>query len=385
MRKNILFIHQSADLYGSDRVLLSLVAGLDTSKYFPIVLLPDPGPLLLELEHLGVEVHVVRLAKLSRSTVSVVGLFSLLFSLKDTVSSISHVLRGRKVSLVHSNTLATLSGAIWSYLKGVPHLWHVHEIILKPKIAVLGYSLLLKYFADKIICNSFATQANIIKRAKYLEKKTTVIYNGLEQNLRLSSIESGKLRELLCTSDRDIVVTLVGRINRMKGQHSLVSAATTLHEKGYRNIRYLIIGSPPHGQDHFLLSLKCAIEKSPAKEFITLKDFIADSQLIWLSSDIAVVPSTEPESFGMVALEAMAASKPVVVAAHGGLVEIVRDGKTGLYVDPNSYEDLASKIQTLVDDEKLRIKLGSNGKTRYLNHFTLGKYVTNMEKAYESM
>ena len=63
---NILFIHQSAELYGSDKTLLYLVANLDKNKFFPIVILPNEGPLKVELEKENVKVIIAPVLKLYR-------------------------------------------------------------------------------------------------------------------------------------------------------------------------------------------------------------------------------------------------------------------------------------------------------------------------------
>ena len=384
MLKNILFIHQSADLYGSDRVLLSLVKELNPSKYCPIVLLPCDGPLLEELKNANIEVHIIPIAKLSRSILSVKGLLSLPLVAIRSIRSIDRILKGRRVSLVHSNTLAILSGALWSRWRKVLHVWHVHEIIVRPRLVVAVYSLLLRFFADTIVCNSYATETNLLARSRSLEVKSTVVWNGLESSFIRRKGDSKIYREQLGINDGDVLVALVGRINSWKGQQVLVSAANLLFDRGYRNIRYLIVGSPPSGQGHFLDSLKDAIELSPAKNDFILRGFIPDIWQVWEACDIAVIPSTEPEPFGMVALEAMSAGKPVIAANHGGLTEIVSDRETGFLVDSQNKEDFALKIRELVDDENLRKKLGREGELRYLRYFTLESYITNMEKVYES-
>lgn len=385
MPKIILFIHQSADLYGSDRVLLSLVKGLNPEKYLPIVFLPCDGPLLEELKNSNTEVHVVPIAKLSRSTLSVKGLISLPLVALKSIRSIDRILNGRKVHLVHSNTLAILSGALWSRWRKVLHVWHVHEIIIKPWFVVNIYSLLLRFFSNKIVCNSHATETNLLKSYSPLVFKSTVVWNGLENSFVKDNFDTNNFRQQLNLNYKDVLVVLVGRINRWKGQQELVSAANLLFHQGYRNIKYLIVGSPPKGQEHFLDSLESAIELSPAKHDFILKGFTPNIFQVWFACDIAVIPSTEPEPFGMVALEAMSAGKPVIAADHGGLTEIVRDGKTGFLFDSRNEEDFALKIRELVDDAGLRKKLGCEGELRFLNHFTLKTYIANIEKVYDSL
>ena len=68
---NVLFVHQAAEMYGSDKVLLYLVTGLlRRGRYWPIVVVPEEGPLVDALRSEGVEVHVCEIAKVKRLNVS---------------------------------------------------------------------------------------------------------------------------------------------------------------------------------------------------------------------------------------------------------------------------------------------------------------------------
>jgi glycosyltransferase involved in cell wall biosynthesis len=78
----------------------------------------------------------------------------------------------------------------------------------------------------------------------------------------------------------------------------------------------------------------------------------------------AVVPSVWPEPFGLVAAEAMAAGKPVVASAVGGLAELVQDGITGIHVPPGDVAALRNALERIVADAPLRARLGAAGRER---------------------
>lgn len=385
MKKIILFVHQSADLYGSDRVLLALVSKLDREEFLPIVLLPVDGPLVAELGAAGVECHVLAISRLSRATLSLRGLLGLPANLIGSLRAINRVLNGRHVDLVHSNTLAVLSGAIWARWHRVPHVWHVHEIILNPKFVRKVYALLLNWFADCIICVSHATKENLLQDKPALASKIQVVWNGLARDTSVDVVEVRQYQHSVGMRDGEVLVALVGRINRWKGQTLLVEAAGILWQQGVRNLRFVIVGSVVPGQEHFLIALQQAISESPARQCFVLQPFAQDVWPIWDACDLAVIPSTEPEPFGMVALEAMAASKPVIAANHGGLTEIVVQGVTGLLVPPGDAAALADAIKRLAADVKLRRQMGEAGLLRYRREFTLDCYVENMVKVYEQI
>jgi hypothetical protein len=64
--KSILFIHQSAELYGSDKTMLYFLSELDKTKYFPVIVLPFDGPLKVELEKKNIKVVIAPVLKLYR-------------------------------------------------------------------------------------------------------------------------------------------------------------------------------------------------------------------------------------------------------------------------------------------------------------------------------
>ena len=92
------------------------------------------------------------------------------------------------------------------------------------------------------------------------------------------------------------------------------------------------------------------------------------------SLDIVVVPSIRPEPFGLVAVEAMASSKPVVGSNAGGLAEIVLHGETGLLFQPGNVTELAQVLEQLVADSALRTRYGQQGRERVQTHYDVAGY-----------
>lgn len=383
--KTILFVHQSADMYGSDKMLISLIKGLDKQQFRPVVLLPCHGPLLLELYKLDISVFVLPLLILGRASLSYSALLSMPFNLLRSMRALTRTLKGIDIDLVHTNTLAVISGALWARLKKIPHVWHVHEIIEHPPLASRFFPLLVRFFATRVVCNSFATQKKLLQFQPALAAKSVVIWNGLSYASPSCRQAAEIFRTDLGIQPNHIVVALVGRINRWKGQEVLVAAASDLHLKGERNICYLIVGGPPNGQEHFRTRLADQIGLSPAQAAIKLLDFTDDIAVVWAACDIAVIPSTEPEPFGLVALEAMSAGKPVIAANHGGLPEIVQNGISGILVIPGSSPDLAQAIKVLAENLPLRESMGSRGKATQLEKFSIRSYVNSFSELYSSL
>ncbi len=383
--KPVLFVHQSAELYGSDRVLLTLVEGLDRTRFEPIVALPAEGPLAAALRERGIETHVLPLALVSRASFGAGGALRLAAASASSVQALRRRFRGRGIRLVHSNTLAVLSGALWARASRLPHVWHVHEMVVRPRAARLAFAWLLRGLATRVACNSRATRDLLVSTLPSLAARCTVVHNGFDRTEAPDPEAAAALRVEAGAGPEDVVVALVGRINRWKGQGLLVEAADLLWAQGVRRIVYLIVGGTPPGQAHFRDELLRQVGASAARKAVRVLDFREDVSAVWDACDIAVVPSTEPEPFGMVALEAMAAGKPVVAANHGGLPEIVEDGQTGILVSPGSAPDLARALTELTENDELRRKMGEAGRRRLLQDFSPGAYVSGFESVYDAL
>lgn len=383
--RNVLFIHQSAEMYGSDKVLLSLVVALDRSKFNPIVILPSEGPLLVALKEAGVRCHIVPLLRANRATLSLNGLFKFPKSAWQSVRAISKAVESDQIHLVHSNTLAVLSGAIWALLKGIPHVWHVHEIIERPLVVRKMYGWLLRLLANRIVCNSHATMNLLLQDQPCLKSKAVVVWNGIEREHAVNLVSAEVFRNSIGVANTDVLVALLGRINRWKGQGLLVDAAEALEQRGVQNLHYVVLGSPPGGQEHFLYQLQKRLNGATVQSKVSLIPYTPDIWTVWDACDIAVVPSIEPEPFGMVALEAMSAGKPVIAANHGGLAEIVVHNQTGILFEPGSVYDFAGAIESLAVDKDRRASLGKCGFERAVRVFSLNQYASGIERCYDDL
>ncbi len=178
----ILFVHQSCDLYGSDRVLLDIAQAVARAGGEPIVILPGEGPLAQALHAHGIEVHslsALQVLKLSRASMTARGALRLAAAMPASMASLDRCVGGRRIDLVHSNTLAVLAGALWARRRGVRHLWHVHEIVEHPRLAAFAFPRLVRWFADTVVCNSNATRRWLVQSQPTLSARSTVVWNGV--------------------------------------------------------------------------------------------------------------------------------------------------------------------------------------------------------------
>lgn len=104
----------------------------------------------------------------------------------------------------------------------------------------------------------------------------------------------------------------------------------------------------------------------------------------WRRCTAALVPSRWAEPFGMVALEAMSAGRPVIASASGGLVDIVVDGQTGILTPPGDVPALAQAMRYLVATPPVAEAMGKAGRER-LSEFRAAKVVGRIEQVYERL
>lgn len=385
MNKNVLIINQSAELYGADKALLELLENYP-KEYNPIVVLHEDGPLKEILLQKNIQVIDSSVIKVKRGILKPSFFFNLPFEIFKSIRKIRKELKGKQIHLIHSNATSVFIGVFYSFFFRIPHIWHVHEIIEKPKRISLIYPQIVNFFANRVIFNSKATEKHFVSIKPSILNKSIVIYNGQNRSEKTSNSEVvEEIRKSIFHDKKDIIlIGLVGRISEIKGQDLLIEAFINLLPK-YKNIHLVFIGSEVQGKEYYLESLKKRISETETEKFITFIDFKANIWPYYDAIDISVVPSKEKESFGLVVTESMLSKKPVIGANHGGIPEIIIHNQTGLLFEPNNITDLIHQLSILIDSEEKRKKFGEMGYTRVTTFFNSSLYISGIESEYNKL
>lgn len=384
--KNVLIINQSAELYGADKAILELIENYP-EHYTPIVVLHQEGLLKDKLESIGVQVIISSVVKVQRS-INIWFFCKLPFDIVRSFIIIKRKLATKKIDLIHSNATSVFIGAFYSKIFRIPHVWHVHEIIESPKRLAVLYPRIVNFFATKVVFNSNATANHFYHYFSKIKKKGVIIYNGqCRRFAKINLLERKEIRTKLFSIENEenkIVIGVIGRVSKIKGQRILIKAFHSISEL-YPNVHLAIIGSTVPGHEDLLEKLKDKVSEFKLNDKVS---FIAFEKNIWPlydSLDIVTVPSIEPESFGLVATEAMLSEKPLIVSSIGGLKEIVIENETGLFAEPNNVESLAEKMVTLIVDAEKRRLFGENGLKRVKANFSTTTYVEKMKCVYDEL
>jgi glycogen(starch) synthase len=178
---------------------------------------------------------------------------------------------------------------------------------------------------------------------------------------------------------RTRVVAMVGRlVSAQKGQDLLLRAMPEIRLH-YPEAVLLIVGEGPDRAALEALSRK--LDLAAAVRFLGHRD---DIPALLAASEVVAVPSVVEEAFGLTALEGMAAGRPVVAFASGGLPELVCHGETGILVPKGDVAGLASAIRRLLADAPLRHRLGAAGR-RVAAAFTTEARVEALSDIYEQI
>lgn len=364
-KKHILFIHSSSEMYGSDRSLLYLMKELDKSKYKLTVLLPCDGPLVTELNRVnGVSVDIYEVAVLRRKNLSFGGMLRYCQDFVSSYNYIKKMVKEQHIDVVYTNVAVVFPGAIAAtFSKNCKSVWHIREIIKSKKERAV-VSTIVNHFADVIIANSKATGEAICKKPN----KLRIVYNAVD--IKDSAV--------IHRDKKNIVVGMAGRINRWKGQKLFVDMAEIVH-KERPAVRYVIAGAAYAGEEYLEDELKQYIADKGLSDVVCLLGQVDDMDKFYQSLDIFVLPSIQPEPFGLVVIEAMEERLPVIATNHGGPIEIINDGEDGYLVPFDTADIMAERCVQLCDDWNLRNNIGKKAQEKKRNMFSLEKTVNGID------
>lgn len=381
--KRILYLHAGAEMYGADKVLLELIKGLDSKEFEAHVILPNDGVLVEALRQVGAQVSVLDYPILRRKYFNPKGIAGYIRSYNFYAKQIALYAREHSIDMVHNNTAAVLEGIYLKRKLKLPLIWHVHEIIVKPKAISDFINMLMGRYADKIVTVSQAV-ANHIKQSPFIkDSQVEVIYNGVD-NAVYYPMDASSIREKFDIAQDALVIGMIGRVNAIKGQNDFIEAVEPLLEKNEQAVAFLAGGVFP-GEEWRLEELDKRIASSSVVSQIHRIDYYDKTSELYNMFDIFVLPSIKPDSLPTVVLEAMACSKPVVGYNNGGIAEMVVDDKSGCLVKPNRPQELSNAISLLLDSSEKREKFGRVGYQRQKELFSLESYIKNFSELYKQI
>ncbi len=386
--QNVLVLHNNNDLYGGDKILLELLSCIDRGRFSPLVVLPTDTQRInrfsSKLDEAGIEYRFLPLGVLRRRYFRPLKLPGFAVETAAATRALLRLIRDKNISLVHTNTNTILAGAFAARIAGLPHIWSVHELLVDPASVRHVLHFLIPRLSTKVVSVSRAVRDHMLKDAPRFEQRFEFILGGIDLHPFLNARGRERVRKEWAVADDEILIGMAGRVTRWKGQEILARAAKLIL-KNHTKVKFAAVGGVFENETFYMERFKEQVRSLGIAEHFIINDFRADMPSVFAAFDIFVLPSTLPEPFGLVVIEAMAAGRPVVATAPGGPSETVLEGETGYLVRPSDPDHLATALDDLLSDPEKCARMGEAGRRRACDMFDLRRYVSDFENLYERL
>lgn len=381
----VLFAAHSGQPGGAEYCLDVLLKGMDRSIWDAEVLFACDGPLVDTPRVLGLPANVVTMSWW-------IGFEPSAWYWRNLVQSpwriawLTRKLKAQNFDLVYTNTAVIFEAALAARRAGIPHVWHVHEMLT----ATYWHSLVrlqvicrcILRWSDAIIFESRAAhqvfQDCVGEYSASTRKEQLHEIYVVPNPLRMipppvTSEGRRRARQTLGIAEDEFVILWVGQFIPRKNPRLMLSAyrKSCIYDK---SILFMLGDGPLRGE----LMRDLAEDDSKTKKVI-VDGFKENIDIYLQAGDVLVLTSSE-ESFGLVLLEAAAFSLPVIATDSGGPRDIVDHGKTGFIVPPTDDVAIAKHLAMLATDRVLRERMGQAARQRVLNEFNAQRYVRTIQE-----
>ena len=299
-----------AERGGSDQALLRLVRSLPRGEFEFHIALPGSSPLAAEFAGAGATLHEIPMQRLSTSH-GAREWFGYAAGWTPAVARLTALARRLRVDVVHSNSLHTWYGWAAARILRRPHVVHAREIVVQSRTALRIERYLCRHFATRVIAVSYAV-------AEQLDPANVVVLDEYLDPHEFSPARAGAFRARVGLPDDAPLVGAVARLDPLKGLDPLLDAFTRARA-ARPDLHLLVVGSPVSGQESYGAAFRARMRGTSGAVLVESRDDIPD---VMADFDVLALPSVEPESYGLVLVEALASGTPVVTSDRGGPPEI---------------------------------------------------------------
>lgn len=352
---------------GGQKSLLALIDNLDRDVFVPFLTVPYEGELKEIAIEKGIKVLVQPLPGIKPAN---------FFRLKKIRDRFVDYVKENNISIIHTDSDKFAYFATF--------------IARKAKIKVVFHARVAQsYKYDKLIESRIDRIVGISEATKYrfkesiVEKKFSVIYNGVDCDLFSDIYEKSEVQAKLGMSSENLNMLFVGQIKEGKGLSEIIEAAKKLKDLANKKYKFYILGL--ESDEGNLESFESKILEYGLIDYFVFKGQ-QENVNEWLqASDLLLFPSHEGvEGMGRVPFEAMATGTPVIASDISGVNESVTD-KVGILIEEKNPSALANSIELLMSDKALYNNLSRNGRRRALEFFDIKIHAVNMMNLFQEM
>jgi glycosyltransferase involved in cell wall biosynthesis len=390
----VLLIENSTGIGGSTVSLFRLVSRLREGPYQPLILFYRDNDYVPRFRELGVgtafmtgdrgaarRTPVPSAGKRRKSIASLAKGYRRLFS-RDIPEAIQiyELIKKKEVCLVHINgRFSSSRGAILAAkLARVPCLCHIRDFH--------SFDALDRWFARGVNAFLYISRAVQVHTERLLPSaRGHLVYDGVDQAEFQAYISPTLERERLGLGRGDLVIGNIGRLVEWKGQHVFLEALSRIADE-FPGLKALVAGDPdPPTEASYLERLKGLTRDLGLEARVTFTGFAADVPRFMATLDVLVHSSIRPEPFGLTILEGMAAGRPVVATAAGGVLDLIQEGETGRLVPLGDPYSMSEVLRQILSRREEAARMGEAARRQVAQRFTVEQFAEGVERAYSNV
>ena len=367
-RKKILHIVEDLNMGGLERVIETIVLGLNRQRYdVEVWCLARGGVIAEELLALGVPVKILGLVSYYNPA---------------RIRELALMLEAERFDVVHTHGYFASTFARLALLlkRGPVIIHHIHTTDLNFKARNRRMEALLSLCADRVICVSQAVSQFAVESLGVAPQKIRVVYNtAFADASDPATRKSGERGLPPGVQDGDFVIVSIASLTANKGHDVLLLAMRDLASR-HGGVRCVIVGEGPERT-----FLESRIERLGLHNHVFLAGMQLDVLPFLLMSDAAVLATTGREGLSVALIEGAAASLPLVGSDLGGIPEVIEHGANGFLFRPGDPQELARALGRLITDAGLRERMGRRSLAIYRDRFSREVMIGRIEQMYDEI
>lgn len=365
MKRKIIEVSSDSNIGGAGRVLITLLKNFDYTKFEVKVVLPPDSLLKPEIENLGIEV------------IEVEGIAEKSLDIKS-ILALKKIFRSEKPDLVHTH--ASMSARIAAHSEGIKVIYTRHSVFPQPKYLTSFPGKQINGFINNRYCDGIIAVAEAAKEnltdTGVSSNKIRVILNGVDGLPQLTKEEKEQIRENFGVNDGEKVVSIVARLEDIKGHEYFIEAAKMLLDDGI-NAKFFIAGTGSYED-----VLKKKVKEMRLEDKVIFTGFITNVNELMSITDVQVNASYGTEATSLALLEGMSIGVPAVVSDFGGNPGVIKNGKNGYVVAKQNSAALKKGIYNLLGDEDTYEELSKGSIEIFNKTFTSLAMTKNTQDMY---
>ena len=337
--KNIACFHLFNDYSGSPKVLRTVIEGL-LEKGYNIDLVTSRGGVLDELkekENLRLRQYDYRFSR----NIAIRAMRYVWVQLMVFFMALGYMFKRNTV--IYINTILPVGAAVGGRMAGKKVVYHYHENAKAKSTAYRILAKIMQWIASDIICVS-QYQRSFLRRKKRVHIVPNALCSSFVEKLSPDSNRAFEAKRVL----------MLGSLKGYKGTDEFIALAKRMNKFSFE----LVINDSQENIDKYLEERNIIPTSNltifPRQEDVT-PFYNRASLVLNLSNKEQFI-----ETFGLTALEAMAAGLPVIVPTVGGIAEMVTDGKNGFKIDVQELDKIEKAVEDILTNEKIYLSLSSN-------------------------